>query len=210
MILSTLLLSSLLFAPPPWFVPQERLSLAGDDAREALAQIAAVQWDADRCLPPIETDIDAESAGMAQFPSLPRFLGASKAVVVGRVRALTPGWDVRLRRPATLVTLDAVETLRGPVLPGERTYELESGRIEAAGRALCMEPRGAVPKVGDTLLVAGATDDGAPAFIASCPDCAFAVENGVIVVPPSLNLAGDRRVPLDALRKTLKERTQKP
>src|SRR5947208_2063110 len=142
------------------FVPATTLNAPATPAStDALRQIAAIQWD-DRngCLPPMEMDIDAESAGTKQFPELARYLAPSRTIVAGRVEAVTPGWDTEAHRPATLISLRVTDALRGGSKDELVTFEIEGGRVVVAGRTICSESHMAIPRAGDTLLVAGTRD----------------------------------------------------
>lgn len=189
------------------FVPEAALNAGATPAAiEALQQITAVRWDErNGCLPPNETDIDAESAGMKQFPELAHYLAPSKTIVAGRVETITSGWDTAVRRPATLVSLRVTDALRG-ASDGERvTFEIDGGRIVVAGRrALCSEPHTPVPHPGDAMLIAGRRDGELPSHIVTAGDTIFRVEGQTVVVPSMLNLAGDRRVSLSSLHQRLR------
>ena len=195
---------------PASFVAEAKL-LAPDASpavKEALAQIASIAWDPSRgCLPPAEADIDAQSARMAQFPDLPRFLEPQSVIVTGRVETLTPGWDITTRRPATLATIRVIDSLRGAARDRSLTFEIDAGRIAVGGRTLCTEPHYRMPKSGDLLLVAGRRDVDRPAHLITSYSSIFAIEDDTVVVPAWLNLAGSHRVPLDLLRSKLNERT---
>jgi hypothetical protein len=178
---------------------------------EALAQIAAVQWDSSKgCLPPVESDVDAESAGAARYPELTRFLESSSVIAVGRIETLTPGWDVTTHRPATLAAVRVTESLRGAA-GGERlTYVIDGGRIVVDGRALCTEPHDEMPKTGDTVLVAGRREASASPYLITTSDSVFPEKDRAVIVPPWLNLAGEHRVPLESLRSKFRSRIEKP
>jgi len=191
-------------ATPARFVPESALNA------EALAQIAAVQWDSSAgCLPPVESDIDAESAGAAQYPELARFLEPSQVIAVGRIETLTPGWDITTHRPATLAAVRVTEPLRG-ASSGERlTYVIDGGRIVVDGRALCTEPHYEMPKSGDVVLLAGRREGSASPHLIATESSVFPVKDRAVIVPPWLNLAGGHRVPLDSLRSKFRSRMEK-
>jgi len=192
-------------ATPSRFVAETALNA------EALAQIAAVQWDSSKgCLPPVESDIDAESAGAAaRYPELARFLEPSNVIAVGRIETLTPGWDLTTHRPATLAAVRVTESLRG-ASSGERlTYIIDGGSIFVNDRALCTEPHDEMPKAGDTVLVAGRREASASPHLITASDSVFPVKDRAVIVPPWLKLAGEHRVPLDSLRSGFQSRMEK-
>ncbi len=193
------------------FVPEGVLnSPATPAAAGALRQIAAIQWDArNGCLPPMETDIDAESAGMKQFPELARYLRPSETIVAGRVETIVSGWDTDAHRPATLVSLRVTDALRGGSNGEQVTFEIDGGRIVVAGRALCSEPHIPIPHPGDTFLVAGSRDAGQPSHIVTSRDSVFRVQEQQVIVPPAMNLAGEHHVPLSSLRHQLTDMEKK-
>ncbi len=176
----------------------------------ALRQIAAIQWDSrNGCLPPMETDIDAESAGMKQFPALARYLRPSETIVAGRVETIVSGWDTSAHRPATLVSLRVTDALRGGSNGEQVTFEIDGGRIVVAGRALCSEAHIPIPHPGDTFLVAGSRDTGQPSYIVTSSDSVFRVQQQQVIVPPAMNLAGEQQVPLSSLRHQLTDMEKK-
>ncbi|MEA2336137.1 MAG: hypothetical protein QOE82_144 [Thermoanaerobaculia bacterium] len=193
------------------FVPATSLNAPATPAsNDALRQIAAIHWD-DRngCLPPMEVDIDAESAGTKQFPELARYLGPSETIVAGRVESVIPGWDTVAHRPATLISMRVTDALRGGSKDELVTFQIDGGRVVVAGRAICSEGHMAIPRAGDTLLVAGTRDAAQPGHIVSSSDTVFRVQEQSVIVPPSLNLAGKHHVPLSSLRYQLIERIEK-
>jgi hypothetical protein len=192
------------------FIPEAALNAAPTPATaEALRQIAAIQWDPrNGCIPPIERDLDSESAGTTRRPDLSHFLQRSKTIAAGRVETITSGWNIDTHRPSTLVAMRITEPLRDASQGDVVTFEIEGGRITAAGRTLCSEPHTAVPKVGDAMLVAGHRDEERPSHIVAFTDLIFAVREQAVIVPPALNLAGEHRVPLASLRQNLMERKE--
>jgi len=193
------------------FVPATSLNAPSTPASaDALRQIAAIRWD-DRngCLPPMEVDIDAESAGTKQFPELARYLERSETIVAGRVETVTDGWDTAAHRPATLVSLRVTDVLRRGAKDELVTFEIDGGRVVVAGRAICSEAHIAIPQAGDTLLIAGRRDRSQQSHIVAASDSVFRVQERSVIVPPSLNLAGQHRVSLSSLRHQLTERIDK-
>jgi hypothetical protein len=193
------------------FVAEGTLNAPATPAsNDALRQIAAIQWDSRKgCLPPMEMDIDAESAGTKQFPELARYLGPSETIVAGRVETIIAGWDTAAHRPATLVSLRVTDALRGGSTGEQVTFEIDGGHIVVAGRALCSEPHLPIPQVGDTLLVTGRRDAAQQSHIITSSDSVFRVQEQQVIVPPALNLAGDHHVSLSTLRHQLIERMEK-
>jgi hypothetical protein len=193
------------------FVPEGTLNVPPTAASaDALRQIAAVQWDPrNGCLPPMEMDIDSESARTKQFPKLARFLSPSETIVAGRVETTVAGWDTDAHRPATLVSLRVTDALRGASIGDLVTFEIDGGRIVIAGRSLCSEPHTPVPRPGDTLLIAGKRDAAQPSHVSTSIDSIFRIQEQQVIVPPALNLAGDHRISLSTLRHQLIERMEK-
>jgi len=177
---------------------------------DALQQIGAVQWDSrNGCLPPMEVDIDAESARTKRFPELARFLSPSETIVAGRVETTVAGWDTDAHRPATLVSLRVTDALRGASTGELVSFEIDGGRIVVAGRSFCSEPHTPVPHTGDSVLIAGKRDAAQPSHVRTSSDSIFRIQEQQVIVPPALNLAGEHRISLSSLHHQLTERMEK-
>jgi hypothetical protein len=87
---------------------------------------------------------------------LEELVASSPVAVAGKIVSVEPGWDARLRRVVTKVSLKVSRSLKGSLMVGSQVDFLSpGGSMKVAGKRVCTSPRKEFyqPKVGDKVLV---------------------------------------------------------
>jgi hypothetical protein len=99
------------------------------------------------------------SMGQGTLPDASRLedlVTSSQIAVVGKIVSTEPGWDARLRRVVTKVTLEVERPLKGGLKTGNKTDFLSpGGSMRLADKRVCTSPRRGFyqPRVGDEIVI---------------------------------------------------------